>query len=222
MENHFKEYNFFKTTKEIKLQAKEAIKGNKKNSLWLNFIFWLIKLCFFAGLTLLVFAFINFYSPIFLILLGLAIGFLIIAMFFYGPLRISVCKNALNMINNTNPSFKDISFGFNNYFKSMGFGIGLFFRYLFNLILLIIPFGFKYINSQFSPYILAENKDVKINEAFKLSKLYMRGYKISYVKLLFSFSLNFLLSIITIYVYSLFARPKFNTCVGCLYLDLKE
>lgn len=224
MDSRFEEYNFFKTSKVFIKESKEGLKGNKRSSLALNLIFWLVKLCFYMGITMIVVSIININNNTFDLKIGLIVSvcLLLIAFFFYGPLRLSVCKNAINMVENTKPTFKDIGYGFKNYGRSLSYGISLFFSYLFNLILLVVPFVFKYINSQFAGYILAENDDMKVSEAFKLSKDYLKGYKSHYVRLVRSFMLDFVLSIVSLLVYSLWVRPKFNSAVYCLYRDLKK
>lgn len=224
MENRFGEYNFFKTNKVLLAETKEGLKGNRGSSLAINLIFWLVKLCFYAGLILLIVTLVNINNDKFNLMLGaiLSGSFLLIAIFFYGPLRLSVCKNAINMVENTKPKFKDIGYGFKNYGRSLSFGLALFFSYLLNLILLVFPFVFKYINSQFVGYILAENDEMKVGEAFKLSKDYLKGYKKHYISLVCSFILDFVLSILSVFIYALWVRPKFNSAVYCLYRDMKK
>ena len=224
MEKHFGEYNFFKTSKILKAEAKEGIKGNRGSSLVINLFFWLIKLCFYAGITLLIVGIVNLNnvntnSVTLLIIAGVL---LLLTLFLYGPLRLSVCKNAINMVENTRPGIKDLSYGFKNYGRSLSYGVTLFFTYLLNLILLVVPFVFKYIDSQFVGFILAENDEMKVSEAFKLSKNLTKGYRKHYVSLVWNFSVDFILSIISCYIYSLWVRPKFNCAVYCLYRDLKD
>ena len=103
MENRLYEYNFFKTNKVLKEEAKEGIKGNKGSSLAINFIYFLVKLCFLAGITLLIVSLVNIRNDNFNFITGLIVAgsLLLVAFFFFGPLRLSVCKNAINMVENT-------------------------------------------------------------------------------------------------------------------------
>lgn len=224
MEENFQEYDFFKTKKELLKEAKDGIKGNVKCSMTINFLFFLIKLFYFTGLVLLILSLVTINDTTFNSQIGLIISgvFLLITAFFYGPLKLSVCKNCINMVENTNPSINDLKYGFKNYSRSLAYGFTLFFSYIFNLILLIIPFFNKYINSQFSGYFLAQDDNLKVGEAFKLSAKYIKGFKKKYISLVTMFIPKFLLCIISLYVYSLWVRPQFNTVVYCLYKDLKD
>lgn len=223
MEENFEKYDFFKKYNVLLDEAKEGIKGNKGSSLAINFIFWIFKLCFFFGLASLIYFVININNMNNFIIYGIvAFSLLFISLLFYGPMKVSVCKNAMNMVLNTKPSFKDCGYGFKKYGRNVGYGITLFFSYIFNLILLVVPVAFKYINSQFVGYILAENDDISVSEAFRLSKRYMQGFKKKYVKIVIHFIPKFLICIPTIYIYSLWLRPKFNSVIYCLYKDVKE
>lgn len=218
-------YNFFKNPEELFLQSKEALIGNRGSSLVVNLLFFLSKLCFFAGISFLVVILINLNNLKFNLILfaGLFAGFLIISLLLYGPLRISVCKNSLNMINNTNPSSKDVWFGFKNrYFRNVWFGICCFFTYLFTFILLIFPFCLKYVSNQVAGYILAEDNEISAIKAMKLASKTSKGFRKTYVKIFLKSFPKMLLCLPTIYIYSLWARPEFNTVVGCYYLDIKS
>lgn len=218
-------YDFFKTHKQLREMANEALKGNRGKSLALNLILWLSKLCFFASIVFLIIILLNFRNfefnlILYIILFALS---LLISIFTYGPLKVSQCKHSINMVNNTNPLFKDISYGFSNkYLRNVGYGITLVFIYLINIILLIVPFIGKYINYQISGFILAENDEIKVGEALKLSTLYSKGYKNKFFKLFFSFVPEFLLCLVTAFIYSLWLRPKFNSALCCYYYDIKS
>lgn len=218
-------YNFFKTPTKLKEEAKEGLKGHKGKSLAINLIFWLSKLCFFAGITLLIIGLVNLKNVNFnlILFLILSIVFLLISILTYGPLKVSQCHHSINLVENTNPKFSDIAYGFKNrYFRNVFYGVSIIFVYLFNFILLIVPFVTKYISYQISGYILAENLDKSISEALKESTKLSKGQKGKYAKLFASFIPDFILCLFSILVYSLFLRPKFNAAVYCYYRDIKE
>lgn len=223
MEKDYKLYDFFKTPDELSADAKEALKGNKKHSLAINFIFSLSKYSFFVGLVLLILLIINIRTYDIVLFASLSIGFLLISLFTYGPLRVSVCKNAINMIKNTNPTFKDILFGFKNkYGRNVAYGISLFFTYLFNLILLIFPFVNKFISYQISGYILAEDLEISSGEAMRLSSKFSKGFTKNYLKIIVKLLPKMLLCIPTVYIYSLWLKPLYNTMMCSYYYDLKS
>lgn len=218
-------YNFFKTPEQLTEQAKEGLLGNKGSSLIVNFVYFLSKIMFFAGLSILIYAFVIFNSTALnkSLFFGLGLGFLFVSMLTYGPLRVGVCKNALNMVNNTNPKAKDVWYGFKNkYFRNVWFGICLFFVYLFSLILLVFPFVIKHVSYQVAGFILAEDNEISAIKALKLSSKMSKGYRKTYIKVFFKFVPQMLLCIITAYIYSLWLRPKFNAVVACYYLDIKS
>ena len=218
-------YDFFKTPNQLILEAKEGLIGNKGSSLVVNFIYFLSKIMFFVALSILIYTFVSFnsYALNKSLFLGLGLGFLFASMLTYGPLRVSVCKNAVNMVKNTNPKAKDVWFGFKNkYFRNVWFGICLFFVYLFSLILLVFPFVIKHISYQVAGFILAEDNEISAIKALKLSSKMTKGYRKTYIKIFFKFIPLMLLCIITAYIYSLWLRPKFNATTACYYLDIKD
>lgn len=225
MEENFELYNFFKTPKELKQQAKEGLKYNRGKSMFINLMFWFSKLCFFGFLTLLLVALFNLNNPLFNLSLFiiLAIILMLISALTYGPLKISQCKHSINMVENTHPQASDIAYGFKKkYFRNVFYGISLVFLYLFNLIMLIFPFVSKYIHYQISGYILAENENFTVGEAFRESTKLSKGFNKKYLKVLLSFAGKFALCIISVYVFSLWIRPYFNATIYCYYKDIKK
>ena len=217
-------YNFFKTPKQLILEAKEAVFGNKGCSLFINFIYFLSKVCFFVGVYFVVKIIQNFNNLEFNLTLNLAVclALLLVSLLTYGPLRISVNKNTLNMVNNTNPSAKDIFYGFKvRYFRNVGYGLCLFFTYIFFLALLIVPYFIKHISTQCSGYLLIENENYGIFEAIKRSSKIMKGHKMTYVKVILRLIPKILLCVPTILIYALWLKPFFNTAICCLYQDIK-
>jgi len=225
MKDNIEIYNFFKTPKELKEIAKEGVKGNRGKSLAINLFFILSKLCFFSFITFLILILFNLNNYQFNLILFviLSVVTLLISMLTYGPLKVSQCKHSINMVENTNPKFKDIAFGFKNkYARNVGYGISLVFIYLFNIILLIFPFVKKYIHYQISGYILAEDLNIKSGEALKLATKYSKGHSKKYLSVFFSFIPRFLLCLPTAFIYSLWLRPKFNATIYCYYQDIKK
>ncbi|MGN1207933.1 MAG: DUF975 family protein [Christensenellales bacterium] len=218
-------YNFFKTIQELVEESKEGLIGNKGSSLVVNLIYFLSKAVFFCSIGLLICALVNINNPAFNLQLFLVLGlcFLFVSVLTYGPLRVGVCKNSLNMINNTKPSAKDVLFGFKNkYFRHVWFGICLFFAYLFNLVLLIFPFFLRYFSFQVAGFVLAEDLQISATGALKQSSLISKGYRKTYIKIFLKFVPQMLLCLATLYIYSLWLRPKFNTTVCAYYLDIKN
>lgn len=218
----FIKYDFFKSKQTLVNEAKEGLKGNVKSANFINFVFWISKLIFFAGIGFLIAFLVTLKNQnnIYLLLTGV---FLFISLFTYGPLKISVARNALNMVEDSEPSKKDLSYGFKHkYFRNVGYGLTLFFRYIFFTILLVFPLFIKYLDYSVSAYILAKDDNISVSQALKQSTLITKGRKKTLVQIIFGFFPKYLLCIITLYIYSLYLRPLYNATVYAFYRDINE
>lgn len=218
----FIKYDFFKSKETLLEEAKEGLRGNKKSANLINFIFWISKLMYFAGLTFLILFLVKISNPntVFLIL---SISFLFIALFTYGPLKISVARNAINMVEDHEPSFKDLGYGFkHSYFRNVGYGLSLFFTYLFFFILLIFPFVLKYLDYSVSAFILAKDDKISVGQALKHSSLISKGRRKTLVNIILGFFPKYLLCIITLYIYSIKLRPLYNATIYAYHRDINE
>lgn len=217
----FIKYDFFKPKPQLIAEAKEGLKGNSHSQL-INFIFWISKLMFIAGLTL----FIVFLAKIKtsnITLLILSIIFLFISLFTYGPLKVSVAKNAMNMVEDTSPSKKDLGYGFKHkYFRNVWYGLVLFFRYIFFLALLVFPFFIKYLDYSVSAFVLAKDDKISVSQALKHSTLISKGRKKTLLQIIFGFWPKYLLCLISLYIYSIRLRPLFNATVYAYFKDINE
>ncbi|MBE5746423.1 MAG: DUF975 family protein [Clostridiales bacterium] len=221
MSDVFEYYNFFKTPTELMLEAKEGLNGNWKKSVTVNFVYELSKVSFWLGIILMINSLIFVFNlPL---LLSFGILFVLISIFTYGPLKVSKCKHCINLVKNTNPQTSDLAFGFKNkYMRNVGYGISLFFIYLFTFILFIIPFINKFVHYQISGYILAEDLNLSVSEALKISTRLSKGNFSKYIKIFFRLFHHYLLSFVTGGIYYLWLAPRYSTIMYCYYKDLKE
>lgn len=218
----FIKYDFFKSKETLIEEAKEGLKGNTKSANLINFMFWISKLIFFAGLTFLILFLVKIANPNVTFLI-LSVSFLFVALFTYGPLRISVARNAINMVEDTEPSMKDLGYGFKHkYFRNVGYGLSLFFTYLFFFVLLVFPFVLKYLDYSCSAFILAKDDNISVGQALKHSSLITKNRKTSLFNIIVGFFPKYLLCIITIYIYSIKFRPLFNATIYAFYRDINE
>lgn len=225
MENELSVYDFYKSRKKLHEIAKEGLKENKGKSLSISLFLILSQLAFIGGVLLIVFSFLpssklsN--SPVIWIIIGSIL--ILVAMFTYGPLKISLCKISKNMVENSNPSFSDIKYGFKvHYGRNVFYGIRTFFVYLFGFILLVFPFILVFPRYQISGYILVENEDYTIKEATHLAKNYTKGNVGRYIALFFSFAKYWIFLVITAFIYDLWLRPKYYSVMYCYYKDIAE
>lgn len=218
----FIKYDFFKPKQTLIEEAKEGLKGNTKSANAINFLFWISKLIFFAGIGTLI-AFLVTLNVRNTTLLILSLSFFAIALFTYGPLKVSVARNAINMVEDTEPSMQDLKYGFKvKYFRNVGYGLTLFIRYIFFLILLVFPFFLKYFDYSVSAFILAKDQNITISEALKHSALITKDRKKTLFKIIFGFFPQYLLCIITIYIYSIKLRPLYNSTMYAYFRDINE
>lgn len=114
--------------------------------------------------------------------------------------------------------FKDL----NHAFKLVGASLLLGLIVSVGLILFIIPgIIFAYQFSQVI-YILSENKDLGIWDAFKKSREMMNGYKFNLFVFHLSFIGHYLLGIITFGIYLLYVMPYIQVAQYNYYLHLKN
>jgi len=144
---------------ELKLQAKEQIKGNIGILLVISVIIYAIS---FASSLILAKA----------ALLNLLFSFLVMPAF-----SVSIALIYLNLTNNVKPTVSDTFKGFDNIWGAVkvNFFVGLF-TFLWSL-LLVVPGIIKSISYSFAFYILAENKDKDALWCIKESQRITQGHK---------------------------------------------
>ena len=87
-----------------------------------------------------------------------------------------------------------------------------------------IVFGFvKRYEYFFIPYILAENPDISLKDAFRISKEMARGYKWKLFMMELSFILYYVVGIMSFNLFNLFYTNPFKECVFAeLYMNMRE
>ncbi|MGM9881619.1 MAG: DUF975 family protein [Bacilli bacterium] len=87
-----------------------------------------------------------------------------------------------------------------------------------------IVFGFvKRYEYFFIPYILAENPDISLKDAFRISKEMARGYKWKLFVMELSFILYYVVGIMSFNLFNLFYTNPFKECVFAeLYMNMRE
>ncbi len=112
--------------------------------------------------------------------------------------------------------------GFNIYAKSLGIYFWQLLWVLLWVLLLIIPGIIKAISYSMASFVIADNPNVKVRDALKISIKMTDGYKMD----IFVFGLSFigwgLLSILTLFIGFLWLLPYIMTTFVNLYLKLKE
>lgn len=149
--------------------------------------------------------------------LSLYVIFLIIV---GGAIELGYCQFNLNLVNDTNPKFIDLFSKFNIFWKALGMRLltGLYI-FLWTL-LLIIPGIIASFSYAMTPYILAENPSMGINEAISLSKQMMDGNKWRYFCLNLSFIGWAILCLFTLGIGYLWLNPYSSAANAVFYNDV--
>jgi uncharacterized membrane protein len=137
-----------------------------------------------------------------------------------GAIQLGYCQFNLNLINRTNPQFKDLFSRIDIFWKACGLKLLIsLFTFLWTL-LFIIPGIIAAISYSMAPYLLAENPDMGIGEAISRSKELMEGNKWRYFCLLLSFIGWVILSSMTFGLGFLWLNPYINAASAVFYNDL--
>lgn len=139
-----------------------------------------------------------------------------------GALTVGYAKFLLNVVNKRNPKFVDLFSGFNIYLKTLGLYFITMASIVVGMIFFIIPGIIIALAFAMAPYILAEDDSKGIIEVLKESREMMKGHKLEYLVLEFSFILWFLLGIITFGLGLLWVMPYIQLTDANYYMELKQ
>lgn len=159
------------------------------------------------------------------LIMGLLIG--ITSFIFVGPIIIAgplmlgfyICY--LKMQRNQDVEFEELFSGFNNFVTSMVTYLLIFiYTFLWSL-LFIIPGIIKALSYSMSLFILADNPNMKANEAITKSKEMMNGHKWELFLLYLSFIGWMLLTILTFGILVIYVGPYMYASLAAFYEEIK-
>jgi hypothetical protein len=159
------------------------------------------------------------------LIMGLLIG--ITSFIFVGPIIIAgplmlgfyICY--LKMQRNQDVEFEELFSGFNNFVTSMVTYLLIFiYTFLWSL-LFIIPGIIKALSYSMSLFILADNPNMKANEAITKSKEMMNGHKWELFVLYLSFIGWMLLTILTFGILVIYVGPYMYASLAAFYEEIK-
>ena len=199
---------------EIRNVTKEILKGNYKNVM-LPFILATLLL----GLAQSQDLYSNLYESY-----GVSYVFTIgsIALFIVGPISIGLATYSLSIVNEEDYSYNQIVAGFKYFFKA------LFLYLLFNIsvligtILLIIPGVVIFLMFSQIFYIIAENPQIGVIDAFKKSASLMKNKKLQYLGLGLRYILFFILGVFTLGIWWLWLTPQMYVSFAIFYKELQS
>jgi uncharacterized membrane protein len=198
---------------EIRNVTKEILKGKYKNVM-LPFIFATLL----VGLA----SSVNFYTYSYEAN-GLSYDFTIgsLALFIQGPISIGLATYALSIVNEKEYSYTQIISAFKYFFKALFLYLMFGIAFLIGFIFFIFP-GII-ISLMFSQifYIMADDPETGVIDAFKKSASLMKNKKLQYLGLSLKYFLFFILGIFTLGIWWLWLIPQAYVSFAIFYKELK-
>ena len=144
-----------------------------------------------------------------------------IALFIQGPINIGLATYSLSIANEEDYSYSQIATGFKYFFKALFLFLLFNISFLIGIICLIIP-GFI-IALMFSQifYIMADDPETGVIDAFKKSASLMKNKKLQYLGLILKYVLFFILGIFTLGIWWLWLIPQAYVSFAIFYKELK-
>ena len=205
-------YFFYKSSKEIKTDVKEALRGSWGQCVKATLVFSVICLAL-IGMSVLFGIFIAWWSAI---PLGL-FSMLLISILSYGYTYFCH-KLALQ----EKAEIKFIFFGFSKkIFHIIKLSIKKFVLGLIWLVMLILPFFIKSIGYSMATLLLIDKAKVNDDSVLKESSHLMKDNYGRYFKFIMSFTLWYLLVIVSLGIAFLWVAPKVMTAKAVFYENLK-
>ena len=144
-----------------------------------------------------------------------------LALFVQGPINIGLATYSLSIANEEDYSYSQIVIGFKYFFKALFLYLMFGISFLIGLIFLIIP-GFI-IALMFSQifYIMAEDPQIGMIDAFKKSASLMKNKKLQLFGLGIRYFGLFILGIFTLGIWWLWLTPQMYVSFAIFYKELK-
>lgn len=154
------------------------------------------------------------------IIVSIVLVWALITFFIGGTIELGYCRFNKNLINGTDPQFKDLFSRFDIFWKALGLRLVIaIFTALWTLLFIIpgIIAAFRY---SMAFYIMEENPSMGIMDAISESKEMMRGNKFRLFCLGISFIGWMLLCILTLGIGILWLGPYMSAAFAAFYLEI--
>lgn len=148
--------------------------------------------------------------------------FNVASIFISAPLTLGLAITYLVFVKTDNLVFENLFSGFKFYPKSLGMYLWMILWVVLWALLLIVPGIIKAISYSQSFFIIAENPNVKVRDAMKISMKMTDGYKGDIFVMALSFLGWMLLAILTLFIGFLWLSPYMYASFANLYLKLRE
>ena len=198
---------------EIRNVTKEILKGKYKNVM-LPFLLAILLISFSQSQELYTNIY-EAYGKTYLFTIGS------IALFIQGPITIGLATYSLSIANEEDYSYNQIFTGFKYFFKALFLFLLFNISFLIGFICLIIP-GII-IGLMFSQifFIMADDPETGVIDAFKKSASLMKNKKLQYFGLILKYVLFFILGVFTLGIWWLWLIPQAYVSFAIFYKELK-
>ena len=198
---------------EIRNVTKEILKGKYKNVM-LPFLLAILLISTSQSQDLYTYVY-EAYGKTYLLTIGS------IALFIQGPISIGLATYSLAIANQEDYSYNQIFTGFKYFFKALFLFLLFNISFLIGFICLIIP-GII-IGLMFSQifFIMADDPETGVIDAFKKSASLMENKKLQYFGLILKYVLFFILGVFTLGIWWLWLIPQAYVSFAIFYKELK-
>ena len=144
-----------------------------------------------------------------------------LALFIQGPISIGLATYSLSIVNEEDYSYNQIATGFKYFFKALFLFLLFNISVLIGAILLIIPGVVIFLMFSQIFYIIAENPQIGVIDAFKKSASLMKNKKLQYLGLGLRYILFFILGVFTLGIWWLWLTPQMYVSFAIFYKELQ-
>ena len=137
------------------------------------------------------------------------------------PLSVGVASYSISITNDLFDSNKLFD-GFKIFVKSAVAGLIYYLVIILGFVLLIVPGIYAALTFSQVFYIISQNNDIGIKEAFKQSSTMMKGHKWQLFKLIIRYVFYLILSVFTLFIWALWLIPQMNVSFAIFFRELNK
>lgn len=137
------------------------------------------------------------------------------------PLSVGVASYSISITNDLFDSNKLFD-GFKIFVKSVVAGLIYYLVIILGFVLLIVPGIYAALTFSQVFYIISQNNDIGIKEAFKQSSTLMKGHKWQLFKLIIRYVFYLILSVFTLFIWALWLIPQMNVSFAIFFRELNK
>ena len=145
-----------------------------------------------------------------------------LALFIQGPISIGLATYSLSIANEKEYSYTQIISAFKHFFKALILVLLFTISFAIGILLLIVPGIFIALMFSQIFYIMADDPETGVIDAFKKSASLMKNKKLQYLGLILRYSLFFILGVFTLGIWWLWLIPQAYVSFAIFYKELQS